>query len=227
MYVHVDDISNLIVGRSQREVSSQAIKWARHFNSWTKVLKLDISDKSVVVPDNWAAANFAKLAERDGIPLKVAKEGVDIGVDAASAAKRVVTKQQERIGACKKKAKRACYLSRRNKRARKLAITAIKPAQLYGHTAVGMSPSSVNKCKANAAEATGLAGSNACSTSLLAWAFRRSNAKAAHVDPRVAIPTDEIKAWMGMWSRAALQTRKGTTKVWAKAYRTIGRAKNR
>ena len=127
--------------------------------------------------------------------MRVEKEGVDIGVDTSSAANRTTAKQRERVNACKKRANRAKCLSRRNIKARKLALTAVKPSQVYGQTAIGMSPSMVNRCKHNVTEATGLAGASACSTSILAWAFRKRGANAAHPDPRVAIPTDQIRAW--------------------------------
>ena len=106
-------------------------------------------------------------------------------------------------------------------------MTAIKPAQLYGHTAVGMSPSSINRCKANITEATGMAGASACSTSLLSWAFRKSSSKSAHPDPRVAIPMEQISAWVGMWDRAAASTRNLIGRMWVKAYRIQAKAKNR
>ena len=173
LYLHVDDISNLTKGGSQKELSDKAFKWASDFKDWTIALKLDISEKSVVVPVCKAAEVFTKRAVAANIPMQMKKEGVDIGVDTSSATARTVTKQLARIEACSSKAKRASFLSKRNKKARKLAITAVKPAQLYGHTAVGMSPSCINKCKANITEATGMAGANACSTSILAWAFRK------------------------------------------------------
>ena len=173
LYVHVDDISNIIKAVSQQELCKKAIKWAKGFRRWTDELQLDISDKSVVVPVCKAARAFTKLAQAAHIPVRMDKQGGDIGVDTSSGATRTTKKQKERIRACVKQARRACFLARRRKKARRLAMTAIKPAQLYGHTAVGMSPSNINDCKANITEATGMAGANACSTSLLSWAFRK------------------------------------------------------
>ena len=96
-----------------------------------------------------AAEAFTKLAIAAHIPIHMDKEGVDIGVDTSSGAARTTKKQKERIGVCAKKARRACFLARRRRKARKPAMTAIKFAQLYGHTVVGMSPSMVGKCKQN------------------------------------------------------------------------------
>ena len=225
LYLHVDDISNLTRGTSQKELSDKAFEWAKDFEDWTTDLKLDISDKSAVVPVCKAAEVFSKRVVGASIPMKMMKEGVDIGVDTSSAAARTVTKQLERVKACSSKAKRASFLARRNKKARKLAIAAIRPAQLYGHTAVGMSPSCIDKCKANTTEATGMAGASACSASILAWAFRRSSAKSAHADPRVSIPMEQIKAWVNIWSRAANSTRKSISRVWVKAYRKVAGSK--
>ena len=69
IYVHVDDISNIIKAKSQQEFSTKAIKWAKDFKRCTDELKLDISDKSVVVPVCKAAEAFTKMAQD--------KEGVD------------------------------------------------------------------------------------------------------------------------------------------------------
>ena len=115
--------------------------WAKDFKQRTVALKLEISDKSTAVPDCWASRIFVKSAAKMDIPIKASRAGEDIGVDTTSAATRSVKKQRERINACKKKAGRAGFLSRKNRKCRKLAITAIKPAQLYGHTAVGIAPS--------------------------------------------------------------------------------------
>ena len=90
-----------------------------------------------------------------------------------------------------------------------------------------MSPSTINACKSNTVEATGLWGANACSTSVLAWAFRRSSTNTAHADPRVSIPVEQLKSWMSMWARASKTTRRVVERQWAKAYRIIAASKNR
>ena len=114
------------------------------------------------------------------------------------------------------------------KKARRLAMSAIKPAQsaLRPH-GCGHVPPSINDCKANITEATGMAGANACSTSLLSWAFRKNRSKAAHPDPRVAIPMEQISAWVGMWTRASASTRRVLGRMWVKAYRIVAAAKNK
>ena len=118
VYVHVDDISNLTKGKDQEEVYQRTLAWALDFHEWTQRLKLDISDKSTAVPDCWATREFAKKASEKGIPMQAVGAGVDIGVDTSSATRRTVKKQGERISACRKKARRAAFLSKRNRKCR-------------------------------------------------------------------------------------------------------------
>ena len=64
-----------------------------------------------------------------------------------------------------------------------------------------MAPTTVNKCKPNIAEATGMMGAGACATSVIRWAFRKGKYADASADPRVCILYDHIKAWMAMYNR--------------------------
>ena len=50
----MDDISNLTQGKSEFDVFKQTLNWAVDFKQWIDQLKLDIPDKSMAVPDNWA-----------------------------------------------------------------------------------------------------------------------------------------------------------------------------
>ena len=63
VYLHVDDISNLVKARSQQELSSKAFRWAKDLKQCTVELKLDISDKSVAVPVCRAAEDFRALQD--------------------------------------------------------------------------------------------------------------------------------------------------------------------
>ena len=97
--------------------------------------------------------------------MKVARAGVDIGVDTSAASKRTTTQQSHRIRAANNRAKRVARLVKRWTKTRRLAMTGAKPAQTYGHTAIGMAPTQLRACKRNIAESTGLQAAGACSTS--------------------------------------------------------------
>lgn len=72
--------------------------------------------------------------------MKVASIGTDIGVDSSSAHTRTTVKQQERLRAGAKEAKRSEIICKRNTNTRRVAIASVNPTQKYGFTAVGMSP---------------------------------------------------------------------------------------
>ena len=182
-YQHVDDISNLVLGRSAEQVVQKAVSYAEHFKEWTDKLQMGISGKSTVVPNSTEAKSFARIVNRSGIPMKAAAQGVDIGVDTSAANVRCTRKQRQRVSATVKNARRVSRLARKHRKARRLANTGVNPKQVYGHTAVGMSPSVVNACKSNVALATGLVGPRACATSALRWSFRKGRYTSVTADP--------------------------------------------
>ena len=108
-----------------------------------------------------------------------------------------------------------------------MALSGVKPSQIFGHTAVGMSPTTVNKCKSNIAEATGMMGAGACATSVIRWAFRKGKYTNASADPRVCIPYDHIKAWMAMYSRMSNANKIIVTKNWHRKHARMKNAKSK
>ena len=70
--------------------------------------------------------------------MKCESFGTDIGVDTSSTNIRTTAKQQERLNAGAKKARRCAALAKRNAAVRRAAITGVKPTQEYAFTAVDM-----------------------------------------------------------------------------------------
>ena len=187
---------------------------------------LDISDKTTVVPDNTHTQLFAKIVSRIGIPMSVNSEGVDIGVDTSSAARRSTKKQTARVKQTKHRARRTSILAKKNHKARRLALTGVKPAQIYGHTAVGMAPTTTNKCKSNIAASTGMMGAGACATSVIRWAFRKGKRSNASADPRVCIPYDQVQSWIAMYHRMDPNARRDTHRNWNSKLKRLRQAKS-
>ena len=104
MYQHVDDVSNLVADDSKQNAVVKTLRFAIDFATMFNDLRLEISTKSTVVPDNDATRKVARILTQSGIPMKTAKAGVDIGVDTAAVQKRSVKKQSERIKDTKKNA---------------------------------------------------------------------------------------------------------------------------
>ena len=113
LYIHVDDISTLTKASSGKEMVKRATAFACDFAKFARDLKLDISDKTTVVPDNVHTRQFAKNASQLGVPMKVSKEGTDIGVDCSSASKRSTKKQRARAAQTAARAKRTALLAKK------------------------------------------------------------------------------------------------------------------
>ena len=227
IYQHVDDISNLVTGHTPNALVAAAVRYAMHFKELAQQLLLTISQKSMVVPATAEATRFARIVNRHAIPMKVEKQGVDIGVDTSSAHIRTTKMQTTRINKTKPKAKRAGFLSRKNTKARRVALTGVHAGQTYGSIAVGMSPTNMNTCKSNVAEATGLMGAGACATSVLKWSFRKGRLSNTTADPRVTLPLAQVKSWMMIWRRASTKVKSSISRVWHKLYRSLYYAKSR
>ena len=83
-------------------------------------------------------------------------------------------------------------------------MTGAKPAQDYGYTAIGASPSTISACRRNLTLASGMAGCGACPTTTLKWAFRHGKYKtSATADPRIYMPLAQISAWTNLWNGKA------------------------
>ena len=123
IYIHVDDISTLTRERSGPRLVERATAFARDFFKLAEDLKLDISDKTTVVPYNVHTRLFARIANRIGISVKVDKDGVDIGVDTSSAARRATKKQRARVALTTSRATQTAILAKKNHKVRRLALT--------------------------------------------------------------------------------------------------------
>ena len=106
------------------------------------------SSKSTVAPATKAGERIAKHLQSLGIAMKCEKLGADIGVDTSSTNIRTTVKQQERLDAGAKKARRCNALAKMNAAVRRAAITGVKPTQEYASIAVGMALTSIKKPRA-------------------------------------------------------------------------------
>ena len=142
LYQHVDDMSNLVKPTQDHLMTEEAVRYVRDFADETKRLKMEISDKSIIIPETEETRRVVRIVNREGIQLSTATRGVDIGVDTAAASTRTTAQQKERIKKGEQRSKRAMVISKANKRAAKLAITNIAPCEEYGMTSIGVAPTS-------------------------------------------------------------------------------------
>ena len=226
LFQHVDDMSNLAVASTNRKLVEDVVSYAKEFKEWTDRLKLTISPKTMIVPKTEITQQISRICVRMGIPMAVSASGVDIGVDTSAAATRRTKKQSERIDTGKGRSKRVNTLARRNNQARRLGVTSVKLSQVYGHTSVGMAPTARQRCKKNISHATGLPGPGSCTTTILRWAYRSGVHSKSTADPRVTLPLEQVKAWIGIWNRAKCSDKTRIKKQWAKQYAKLAKVRH-
>ena len=68
LYQHVDDVSNLVADESGQNAVVKTLRFAVGFVEMCRNLRLDISTKSIVVPDSGSARKVARVLTESGIP---------------------------------------------------------------------------------------------------------------------------------------------------------------
>ena len=101
-------------------------------------LALTLSPKSRLIPDTATTRAVASQLRAEGVPVKTAKKGEDIGVDTTAANSRCTARLATRVRAAGRRAKRAALLTRLDPRSKRLGPTGVAPAQQFGQTATGM-----------------------------------------------------------------------------------------
>lgn len=110
LYTYVAYISNLIKAKTKGHLFENVVKCARGFAEHASDLLLNISDKTTVVLNNGATKTFAGMMSREGIPMKAAADGNDIGADTSSASRSTTKTQRARIVQTRSRAKRPAFL---------------------------------------------------------------------------------------------------------------------
>lgn len=169
----------------------------------TGELKMKNSEKSVIVPETTTTRRIARTANRNGVHSKVEVHNIDIRVDTAAASKRTTVQQKARSNAADKRSRRAPVLAKANRRARHLAKTNAEPCQEALTDVTGMAPITIQQCRRNMVQATGLSGHGMCVTSALEWAFYTQSMKiCSSLDRKINIPLQQVKAWMRQYQEA-------------------------
>ena len=94
---HVDDLSQPIVQPTSLLLQDAIVTAGRIVASEVKRLDLTLSDKSKVLPDSHATRRAVTILNKEGVPIKVAKIGDDVGVEMAAGARRVAATLNNRI----------------------------------------------------------------------------------------------------------------------------------
>ena len=79
-FVHVDDLSHVLVAETSGELKTKLLKAGRTVGSEVKRLLLTLSDKSTLLPQNEITRAVAATLAAEGIPLKTAVTCDDVGI---------------------------------------------------------------------------------------------------------------------------------------------------
>ena len=113
-------------------------------------LKLKLSDKSTIVPENRTTIAVAKKLNEANIPMRTAKTCDDVGIQMGAGKRRQGKSQNKRIRVkTKRRSARTKALVKKNRQALKLVMTGVAPQQSYGHEVNGASPTQTQQMRVN------------------------------------------------------------------------------
>lgn len=126
--MHVDDLSHVLVAETEHELKDKLLQAGRIAGKEVSRLKLQLSDKSKIIPDNGLTRDIAAKLSDEQIPLAVAKTAGDVGVQMSGATVRAASTLNIRIHDKRApRAQRVRELVRINPAATKLAMSGVIP----------------------------------------------------------------------------------------------------
>ena len=193
--VYVDDVGHHAVGRVHQVVEA-IVEAGGAFVRAMGRLHLTISAKSVVVASSDKVAKWIADQLRDsGVSVKRDRSARDLGIVFAPGRRRNTTLQVKRFRAASSRLRRTAILVRRVRSARKLVGTGSLPQALWGHQAIGVSPTVVSGLRTMCAAASGMTQRGRCCTTAIALAFSE------YGDPSVKIAAGQVDSWLKLWHR--------------------------
>ena len=106
VYQHVDDLSQLMWHDSDAELAKSAApivkQWAIDIRD---KLKMECSDKNVIIPPGMPARVVQKALLEQGVVVRIAAHGKDVGVDVTAGKKKKTKTLKDRANAATKRAR--------------------------------------------------------------------------------------------------------------------------
>ena len=209
---HVDDVNQVVIADTDAAVVARCVRMGLSLTAAFTKSRLQISDKSTVVASSAKLAQtIAAALQRAGQPITPAASAEDLGISSACGARRAVGAVKKRLKRGMRRSRRVGQLSAANPKAAKLYQTGVRPQQSYGAAIQGAAPSHIQSMRRAAAASVAKAGTQPCTTTLLAWRL------GAHRDPATAMPLEQVKLWMKLWARATRQQRRELRAAWVRA----------
>ena len=156
---HLDDLSHVLVGETEGGLKSKLVKAGKIVGEEVLGLKLALSEKSTIVPENQTTKAVVKILNAAGIPMKTASTCDDVGVQMSGPLTRRVSTLNARISKGSKRASRTADLVKINPKAKQLTMAATAKVQPYGHQAQGACMTQQFAMRANIKKTTPFAGS--------------------------------------------------------------------
>ena len=144
-------------------------------------LRLDTSDKNSFLPPGPAANAAVAGCRINGRTAKIVRREKDLGVDTVATGTRVDTVLTERTANATHRASKNAFVPHTMvssgagiqyvRKAQMLARQSLQPAQTYGNSAIGASPSITSRQKSNMANASGVMCKGTSRTLAIQWTF--------------------------------------------------------
>jgi len=205
---HVDDLSQVVIARSKKELEIRLINSGRAVAKAADTLQLELSTKSTLLPASSAAVQKAvAVLHAGGVPVTAADSGKDVGLGVTGRNKRDARVIRGRTVKARPVARRTALLGKRNREANKLICTNIVPRQQWGHQCQGASPAQIHQWRANMATAA-RASPGSCLATVIAWSVGGER------DPAVACRVEQLKSWMQLYRSLGRKDRLMAKRAW-------------
>ena len=180
---HVDDMDQLVVTSTTQAAIIMIVEQALALTEGLAEQNLNIAaDKTIVLSNRpGAAGRVAKLLRQQGIDIKSATRGEDLGVSTVGGHTRTVASATKRAAKATTRASRVGRLARANPRAAQLFQTGVRPQQAYDLPVLGAGPQQLKRLTANCMLSIAPPGTQACSTTTMRWRLGRPHLRPQHI----------------------------------------------
>ena len=199
---HVDDLAHPFAASSNCELRDCAIEIGTVVKEEAVRLKLTLSDKSTLLPDNPTTREAVRALNDIGVTIKTAKQGDDVGVGMTANGSRNNATLDNRGSKAKRRAERNQKMCKTNKQALRIICPGVGLQQNYGHTAMGASAKQVEQMRSNLKCATHLGGTRSCIATTIALLLGSDK------DPQASTKVDQINTWHDIWTNATMGKKK-------------------
>ncbi len=169
-FQHVDDVTQMVQARSNRELTKRAARAGREYARVMTDDGNELAPKSAVITQSpQVSNNVAHKLRKDGVPVQAVKAYDVVGVATSAGGRRMVKSQWTRILKGRARSARIGHMSRRNPKAGRLFTTGSLAMMRYGTNCMGSSTAMRMAMRRAAKSAIAAHGHHTCAASLIWW----------------------------------------------------------